>query len=107
VFEIAKPFLLSLALGLAIGIERERAHAGEAPETALGARTFTLIALLGTLAAHVTNAGIAAVLGLFVAALVVATYLKGQSLPAPRPRSRRWRPSAWAGSPTASRGSPR
>ena len=80
-FEIAKPFLLSLALGLAIGIERERAHAGEAPETALGARTFTLIALLGTLAAHVTNAGIAAVLGLFVAALVVATYLKGQSLP--------------------------
>lgn len=76
-FEIAKPFLLSIALGLAIGIERERSHKGAEPEYALGSRTFTLVALLGTLAAHVGNPGIAAVLGLFVAGLIVATYLRG------------------------------
>lgn len=75
-FETVKPFLLSLALGLAIGVERERAHGGPAARTALGARTFTLIALLGTLAAHVTAPGIAIALAAFVALAVVASYLR-------------------------------
>jgi uncharacterized membrane protein YhiD involved in acid resistance len=51
-FETAKPFLLSLALGLMLGIERERSFRSEHEEPAQGVRTFALIALLGTLAAH-------------------------------------------------------
>jgi uncharacterized membrane protein (DUF4010 family) len=75
-FETAKPFLLSLALGLMIGVERERAFSGEERHAPFGARTFTLIALLGTLAAHLGSAALGAVLAAFVAALVVAAYLR-------------------------------
>jgi len=74
-FEIAKPFLLSLALGLMIGIERERAFAGEQRHVPFGARTCALIALLGTLAAHL-GGGVAVVLAACVAALVVAAYVR-------------------------------
>ena len=73
-FEIAKPFLLSLALGLMVGIERERAFAGEQRHVPFGARTCALIALLGTLAAHL-GGGVAVVLTACVAALVVAAYV--------------------------------
>jgi uncharacterized membrane protein (DUF4010 family) len=48
VFETLRPFLISFAIGLIIGIERERAH--PAGSQAMGVRTFTLLALLGTLA---------------------------------------------------------
>ena len=41
-FEIAKPFLLSLALGLMVGIERERAFTGEHRQIPFGARTYTI-----------------------------------------------------------------
>lgn len=71
-FEIAKPFLLSLALGLLVGIERERAFSGENRHIPFGARTFALIALLGTLAAHLSSSAVAFVLALFVATIVVA-----------------------------------
>jgi len=77
-FEIAKPFLLSVALGLTVGIERERAFAGEQRHVPFGARTCALIALLGTLAAHL-GGGVAVVLAAFVAALVVAAYLRPMS----------------------------
>jgi uncharacterized membrane protein (DUF4010 family) len=75
-FETAKPFLLSLALGLMLGIERERAFHGEHEEAAQGVRTFALIALLGTLAAHLSVPAIAAVLASFVVALSIAVYLR-------------------------------
>src|SRR5262245_51483791 len=74
-FDVAKPFLLSLALGLLVGIERERSVAQEVRGTAFGARTLALVALLGTLAAHL-GAPVAIVLAAFVAALTVAAYLR-------------------------------
>ena len=75
-FEIAKPFLLSLALGLLVGIERERAFSGENRHIPFGARTFALIALLGTLAAHLGNAGVGVVLAAFTALIAIAAYLR-------------------------------
>ena len=75
-FETAKPFLLSLALGLLVGIERERAFSGENRHIPFGARTFALIALLGTLAAHLGNAGVGIVLAAFTALMVIAAYLR-------------------------------
>jgi uncharacterized membrane protein (DUF4010 family) len=75
-FEVAKPFLLSLALGLMVGIERERSVHGEEGHLPFGARTFTLIALLGALAAHIGNAGLAVALAAFIAAIAVAAYLR-------------------------------
>ena len=56
-FEVAKPFLLALGIGLLIGIERERAHADDPERHPLGARSFTLVALIGALAAHLAIAG--------------------------------------------------
>jgi uncharacterized membrane protein (DUF4010 family) len=75
-FEIARPFLLSLALGLMVGIERERAFSGENRHIPFGARTFALIALLGTLAAHLGSPGVAVVLAAFTATIAVAAYLR-------------------------------
>jgi uncharacterized membrane protein (DUF4010 family) len=75
-FEIAKPFLLSLALGLLLGIERERSFSGESRHIPFGARTFALIALLGTLAAHLKTPPIAFVLAAFVATIAIAAYLR-------------------------------
>jgi uncharacterized membrane protein (DUF4010 family) len=75
-FETAKPFLLSLALGLVLGIERERAFSGEQRHLPFGARTFALIALLGTLAAHLGSSGVGIVLAAFAAALPLAAYLR-------------------------------
>jgi len=75
-FEIAKPFLLSLALGLMVGIERERAHSRENRHVPFGARTFALVALLGTLAAQLANHGVALVLAAFVATIAIAAYLR-------------------------------
>lgn len=75
-FEIAKPFLLSLALGLLVGIERERAFSGENRHLPFGARTFALVALCGTLAAHLGNTGVGIVLAAFVATIAIAAYLR-------------------------------
>jgi len=75
-FEIAKPFLLSLALGLLVGIERERAFSGENRHIPFGARTFALIALLGTLAAHLGNAAVGVVLAAFIVLIAIAAYLR-------------------------------
>jgi uncharacterized membrane protein (DUF4010 family) len=75
-FETAKPFMLSLALGLMIGIERERSFTGSERHVAFGARTFTLIALLGSLAAYLGAPGLSVVLGSFTAAIAIAAYLR-------------------------------
>ena len=76
VFETARPFLLALALGLLIGIERERAQADSPAHDPLGSRTFTLLALLGAVAAHVEQASIAVVLAVFSGAIILAGYFR-------------------------------
>lgn len=71
-------FVTSLALGLLIGLERERSAVAKA-----GLRTFTLVAMLGTLAALLaqeTNSPwllVAAWLG--VGAMIIVAYLSGQA----------------------------
>lgn len=79
-FETARPFLLSLALGLVIGIERERALGERAPTLPIGSRTFTLLALLGTLTAHVGQPLVAAVLAAFAGAIILAAYLQSGAM---------------------------
>ena len=75
-FETARPFLLALAIGLLIGIERERAHADRQVHDPLGSRTFTLLALLGAVAAYVESAVFSVALTAFAGAIVLAGYLR-------------------------------
>jgi uncharacterized membrane protein (DUF4010 family) len=76
VFETARPFLLALAIGLLIGIERERAKQDARTRDPLGSRTFTLLALLGAVAAHMDDRAIAVVLAVFTGAIVLAGYFR-------------------------------
>ncbi|MBT0567837.1 MgtC/SapB family protein [Williamsia sp. CHRR-6] len=67
-----QPFLVAVAIGLLIGVERERSHAGTLPA---GSRSFALLALAG--AACATVSGAAIVVGLLgAAALAVVAYLR-------------------------------
>lgn len=75
-YEIARPFLLALAIGLLIGIERERAHADQKVHDPLGSRTFTLLAMLGAVAAYVEAPAVAVVLAVFAAAIILAGYFR-------------------------------
>lgn len=75
-FETARPFLLALAIGLLIGIERERAQADAPTRDPLGSRTFTLLALLGAVAAHIEDRAIAVVLAVFAGAIILAGYFR-------------------------------
>jgi len=74
--ETARPFLLALAIGLLIGIERERAHADHKAHAPFGARTFTLQAMLGALAAHFGDTPVSAILALFAAGITVSSYFR-------------------------------
>lgn len=64
-------FGTSLAVGLLIGVERERS--GRGGEQALGVRTFALVALVGTLAAQISSA-VVVVVAVALSALVVLGY---------------------------------
>jgi uncharacterized membrane protein (DUF4010 family) len=75
-FEDARPFLLSLLIGLLIGIERERSTSSDTDKRPLGSRTFTLLALLGAMAGYGDEPAMAAVLAVFAAAIVVGGYLR-------------------------------
>jgi len=75
-FETARPFLLALAIGLLIGIERERAKGDSPTEDPLGSRTFTLLALLGAMAAYVGSTAIAVVLAAFAGAVILVGYVR-------------------------------
>lgn len=77
-FEIARPFLLAIGIGLLIGIERERAHADRQVRDPLGSRTFTLLALLGAVASYVDNTSFSVALAVFAGAIIVAGYLRTQ-----------------------------
>jgi uncharacterized membrane protein YhiD involved in acid resistance len=69
------PFLTSLAIGLLIGLERERSPAARA-----GLRTFSLVALAGTLGALLSEkTGAPWMLGaglMIMGGMMVATYFK-------------------------------
>jgi uncharacterized membrane protein (DUF4010 family) len=75
-FETARPFLLAVAIGLLIGIERERAHADRQVHDPFGSRTFTLLALLGAVAAYVESSAVAVALAAFAGAIILAGYLR-------------------------------
>ncbi len=79
-FETARPFLLALAIGLLIGLERERAQADHPVSDPLGSRTFTLLALLGAVAAHVQDAAAALSvdLAVFAAGIILAGYFRSK-----------------------------
>jgi len=76
VFETARPFLLALAIGLLIGIERERAQSDTPSHDPLGSRTFTLLALLGAVAAHLEETSVAVVMAVFAGAIILAGYFR-------------------------------
>jgi uncharacterized membrane protein (DUF4010 family) len=79
VIEQAVALALALAIGLLLGIERER-RKGEGPEReAAGVRTFALVAFLGSLSAAIPTSGLPILVGLFVGALAVVSYLRGSS----------------------------
>lgn len=63
-----------MGIGLAIGIERERRHVNK--RKAMGVRTFILLALLGALTGYVTAPWVVAVITLFAAGLIIASYLE-------------------------------
>lgn len=71
-FDDVVPFLSAAALGLLVGLERERSHAGGVRQVA-GSRTFTLLALAGCLAAGAGSWVVAAGL-LAVGALLAVGY---------------------------------
>jgi uncharacterized membrane protein (DUF4010 family) len=69
-----QPFAIALAIGLFIGVERERSHPpGQQP---LGARTFVLFSLMGALSARLSQAIVSVALTVFVGAVVIAGYLR-------------------------------
>lgn len=70
-FQAWQPYLISAAVGLLVGIEREKAHP---KDEALGVRTFLLIAVLGALAGGLSNLWIAAILVIFSLGLIVMSY---------------------------------
>jgi uncharacterized membrane protein (DUF4010 family) len=76
VFETARPFLLALAIGLLMGIERERAQGDGPKHDPLGSRTFTLIALLGAVAAHLDDRVLAAIVSVFAGGIILAGYFR-------------------------------
>lgn len=76
VFETARPFLLALAIGLLMGIERERAQHDAPKHAPLGSRTFTLLALLGAVAAHLDDRVLAAMLAIFAGGIILAGYFR-------------------------------
>lgn len=78
-----QPFAISLLIGLGTGIERERSQAVE--QNIMGMRTFALIAILGTLAAHVGSPALIFGLVLFVTVLVLAGYWRSTSSPPTAP----------------------
>ena len=70
-FQEWQPYLISAAVGLLVGIEREKAH----PKSeAMGVRTFLLIAVFGALAGSLSNVWVASALVTFALSLIVIAY---------------------------------
>lgn len=71
-------YCVALAVGLLIGIERERSKGGGPQRAAAGVRTFILVALAGAIAQRLGGVGIA-VGGAFVALAALASYRRSRS----------------------------
>lgn len=74
-----RPHLIALLIGFIIGLERERAH--ESGEQALGLRTFSLIGLLGSLAAVDTSPLIGGAIAVFVLLAILLGYFRSTAHP--------------------------
>ena len=66
-------FSISLLIGLLIGIERERSHLKGVKM--IGVRTFTLFALLGTLAAVLNQPALTITLSVFIFGILLLSYI--------------------------------
>ncbi|WP_426032587.1 MgtC/SapB family protein [Caulobacter sp. DWP3-1-3b2] len=71
------PLLVALAVGLLIGLERERRKGEGASRSPAGLRTFALVGLLGGVAALIGNTGLILVAGSFVAIGALTAYALG------------------------------
>lgn len=65
------PYLIALAVGLLVGIERESSKANR---KALGVRTFLLLSLLGAIAGGLQNTWLSALITIFSLSLIFASY---------------------------------
>jgi uncharacterized membrane protein (DUF4010 family) len=75
--DLLQPFAISLMIGLAVGIDRERrVMAGEGT---MGVRTFAIIALLGTVASKINSAAVTAGLMLLLSLVVALGYMRATS----------------------------
>lgn len=72
--ELIRPFIISFIIGMLVGLERETRYAKGLQ--AMGVRTFTLFALLGTLAAKLEMTTMAVVISGFVFLLILLSYLR-------------------------------
>ncbi len=71
------PLLIALAIGLLIGLERERHNGEEASPSAAGLRTFAIVGLLGGAAAATGHQGLVLIAGAFVVAGALIAYALG------------------------------
>jgi uncharacterized membrane protein (DUF4010 family) len=70
---------VALGIGLLLGVERERRKTEGPERDAAGIRTFALVALLGSLSAVIPISGLPIVVGVFVGALAVVSYLRSSA----------------------------
>ena len=75
-FEEVRPFLLALAIGLLIGIERERSRNENESSRPFGPRTFALLGFMGAAAAQINQTVVVAAISFFVVAFVLAVFMK-------------------------------
>ncbi len=73
-----QPYLISLVIGLLVGIEREKAHPDK---KAIGVRTLLLISLLGAVAGGLGNPWFAALITLFALGLILVSYFTTARMP--------------------------
>lgn len=71
-----RAYLVALAIGLLIGIERERSKGRRSSDDVyMGVRTFTIIALLGAIAAHIASDMMAVAIAVFITVIIGASYV--------------------------------
>jgi uncharacterized membrane protein (DUF4010 family) len=71
-------FAVALGIGLLIGLERERSKGEGATRRPAGIRTFTLLALLGAIAAHVGGVPLLAIATIAAIVLAAMSYFMGR-----------------------------
>lgn len=81
--ELLRPFIISFAIGLIIGLERE--HSLPEGKHAIGVRTFILFALLGTLTANINQDFITIAIAIFVFGAILLGYYRSTDVRRRRP----------------------